>query len=440
MRELHLFAGAGGGILGGMLLGHTPVCAVEIEEYPRRVLLQRQRDGVLPRFPIWDDICTFDGRDWRGRVDVVCGGFPCQDISAAGKGAGLAGERSGLWSEMARVVSEVRPRYVFVENSPLLVSRGLDVVLGDLAALGYDARWGVVGAHNAAAPHKRDRIWIVGHANGHGQPDMPVDAAVEGLRGHLSDDPSQRRGTRWGGDLIQAVRGNENSHFRMWQTPVADDAVNREAGKWNSRGEPKLSAQVKLLPAPTASTGGPEPEGKTGRKLATVVGGGLNPPWVEWLMNWPINWTSTQEIESDDFKRWQKASTTNVLVGGAGLLPLWFYREPAQAPQGSRHGEQCEIEYRVPLCELPRQDACNGEVGGTQQGSSVLELRSGVHLSESEAKALQSDLWQQDGMEITRTAKGVMNRVDRLKAIGNGQVPLCAAMAWTILSGMDEGE
>jgi len=152
-------------------------------------------------------------------------------------------------------------------------------------------------------------------------------------------------------------------------------------------------------------------------------------------MNWPINWTSTQEIESDDFKRWQKASTTNVLVGGAGLLPLWFYREPAQAPQGSRHGEQCEIEYRVPLCELPRQDACNGEVGGTQQGSSVLELRSGVHLSESEAKALQSDLWQQDGMEITRTAKGVMNRVDRLKAIGNGQVPAVAALAWRILGG-----
>jgi len=165
MRELHLFAGAGGGILGGMLLGHTPVCAVEIEEYPRKVLLQRQRDGILPRFPIWGDICTFDGRDWRGRVDVVCGGFPCQDISAAGKGAGLAGERSGLWSEMARVVSEVRPRYVFVENSPLLVSRGLDVVLGDLTALGYDCRWGIIGAYQAGAPHKRDRCWILANSN-----------------------------------------------------------------------------------------------------------------------------------------------------------------------------------------------------------------------------------------------------------------------------------
>ena len=104
MNELALFAGAGGGILAGHLLGWRTVCAVEIEDYPRRVLLQRQADGFLPRFPIWDDITTFDGKPWRGRVDVISGGFPCQDISAAGKGDGLDGERSGLWREMARVV------------------------------------------------------------------------------------------------------------------------------------------------------------------------------------------------------------------------------------------------------------------------------------------------------------------------------------------------
>ena len=124
MNELALFAGAGGGILGGHLLGWRTVCAVEIEDYPRRVLLARQRDGILPRFPIWDDIKTFDGTEWRGRVDVVSGGFPCQDISAAGKGAGLAGSRSGLWAEMARVIGEVQPACVWVENSPMLVIRG----------------------------------------------------------------------------------------------------------------------------------------------------------------------------------------------------------------------------------------------------------------------------------------------------------------------------
>jgi DNA (cytosine-5)-methyltransferase 1 len=165
MRELHLFAGAGGGILGGMLLGHTTVCAVEWDKHARQCLLARQRDGCLPSFPIWDDVQTFDGKPWRGRVDVVCGGFPCQDISAAGRGAGIDGARSGMWHHMARIVGEIRPAYVFVENSPMLTSRGLGRVLGDLAAMGYDAAWGVLGAVHAGAPHKRDRLWVVAHAN-----------------------------------------------------------------------------------------------------------------------------------------------------------------------------------------------------------------------------------------------------------------------------------
>ena len=160
MRELALFAGAGGGILGGKLLGWRTVCAVEIDPYCRSVLLARQRDGMLDPFPIWDDVRTFDGARWRGHVDVVSGGFPCQDISAAGRGAGIEGERSGLWVEMARIIREVRPRFAFVENSPMLTSRGLGTVLGDLAEMGLDARWGVLGAHHAGLPHRRERIWI----------------------------------------------------------------------------------------------------------------------------------------------------------------------------------------------------------------------------------------------------------------------------------------
>jgi len=162
MNELALFAGAGGGILGGKLLGWRTVCAVEWEPYPASVLCARQNDGLLPHFPIWDDVQTFDGKPWRGIVDVVSGGFPCQDISAAGKGAGIDGERSRMWSHMARVVGEVRPQYVFVENSPMLVTRGLERVLGDLTALGYDTKWTVMGAVDVGANHQRDRIWIVG--------------------------------------------------------------------------------------------------------------------------------------------------------------------------------------------------------------------------------------------------------------------------------------
>jgi DNA (cytosine-5)-methyltransferase 1 len=166
---MELFAGAGGGIYGALLLGHTPVCAVEIVAKNRELLLQRQRDGVFPRFPVWDDVRTFEGLPWRGVVDVVSGGFPCTDISAAGKGAGIDGEQSGLWREMARIVREVRPRYVFVENSPMLITRGLGRVLGDLAAIGYDCRWTCLSAADCGAPHERDRIWILGaDSNGPG--------------------------------------------------------------------------------------------------------------------------------------------------------------------------------------------------------------------------------------------------------------------------------
>jgi len=169
MNELALFAGAGGGILGGKLLGWRTVCAVEWEPYPASVLCARQNDKILAPFPIWDDVCTFDGKPWRGIVDVVSGGFPCQDISSAGGGAGITGSRSGLWKEMARIIGEVRPQYAFIENSPMLTLRGLDTVLCDLASMGFDANWGVVSAADVGAPHLRERIWIVANANGAGR-------------------------------------------------------------------------------------------------------------------------------------------------------------------------------------------------------------------------------------------------------------------------------
>ncbi|HDR9358159.1 TPA: DNA cytosine methyltransferase [Burkholderia vietnamiensis] len=169
MNELALFSGAGGGILGGRLLGWRTVCAVERDAYAAQVLAQRQNDRALEPVPIWSDVETFDGRPWRGIVDIVSGGFPCQDISSSGRKQGLAGERSGLWVEMARIVREVGPRYVFVENSSELLHRGLGDVLGDLAGMGFDARWGVVGGAECGAPQARSRIWIVADSHGFGR-------------------------------------------------------------------------------------------------------------------------------------------------------------------------------------------------------------------------------------------------------------------------------
>lgn len=200
MRELALFAGAGGGILGGKLLGWRTVCAVEVNPYCRSVLLARQRDGMLDPFPIWDDVRTFDGTRWRGHVDVVSGGFPCQDISTAGKGAGIDGERSGLWGEMARIICEVRPRHAFVENSPALTSRGLHRVLGDLAEMGFDAEWGVLGADDCGAPHQRKRIWILATDT-----NVRAGSAEQERKHERAEEPAGSGARRMGSPVAAAV-------------------------------------------------------------------------------------------------------------------------------------------------------------------------------------------------------------------------------------------
>ena len=153
-----LFAGIGGFSLGLERAGMKCKWQVEIEPYARAVLKKH-----WPEVPKHDDVRTFPPQgDYS--VDLICGGFPCQDISLAGKGAGLAGARSGLWYEFARIIGDIRPRYVVVENVAALLNRGMGTVLGDLSSLGYDAEWHVVPASAVGAPHRRDRVWIVANA------------------------------------------------------------------------------------------------------------------------------------------------------------------------------------------------------------------------------------------------------------------------------------
>jgi len=194
MNELALFAGAGGGILSGHLLGWRTVCAVERDAYAAQVLAQRQNDGILRPFPIWSDVCSFDGKPWRGIVDVVSGGFPCQDISSAGKGAGIDGARSGMWREMARIVGEVRPGFAFVENSPLLVGRGAAMVIGDLAEMGYDCQWCIVSASDCGAPHQRERFWLVANSGHKGVRERRITQSITEKEGSaLADTHSAQR-------------------------------------------------------------------------------------------------------------------------------------------------------------------------------------------------------------------------------------------------------
>lgn len=162
LKVLDLFSGIGGFSLGlERTGGFETVAFCEIEEFPRKVLRKH-----WPEVPIYDDVRTLTAAQLERdgiSVDVICGGFPCQDISPAGKGAGINGGRSKLWFEFDRLIREVRPQIVLIENSGRLRSRGLDRVLYSLAERGYDAEWATIPAAAVGAPHWRDRIWIIAY-------------------------------------------------------------------------------------------------------------------------------------------------------------------------------------------------------------------------------------------------------------------------------------
>jgi len=385
VNELALFAGAGGGILGGHLLGWRTICAVEWDAYAASVLVQRQNDGCLPPFPVWDDVQTFDGRPWRGRVDVVSGGFPCQDISAAGKGAGIDGERSGMWGHMARIVGEVRPRFVFVENSPMLVGRGLTRVLGDLTSLGYDARWGIVGAHHVAAPHKRDRIWIVGNSDSNGKPVEPFHDEAPELQENVAESENKRlvRRQRVQGDDAskgKSRRGEQRGsrdNARLQDVADSDGSGSRENLQQSElRTERALQSSRHSGKAEQAEAG-QEPQGK--ETVSNPDGKGSSRGLQDKRFD-----KEGREVEG--FRSIAKCSFRR--EGGRDLL--WW---PTESDLGR---------------ELPDGMANRVDINGTdtQRG-------------------------------ISRVGKNIPNRIGRLTCIGNGQVPQCAALAWKILSGQD---
>lgn len=167
LNGLDLFSGYGGISLG--LRDYVrPVAYCEIEPYAQGILLSRMADGSLANAPIWDDVETLDGRPFRGEVDIITAGFPCQDISTAGTGEGLEGRRSGLFREVVRLAKQIQPTFLFLENVPAIRTRGLDEVVRELTSLGYDLRWTMLSAADVGAPHKRLRWFCLGYSDHEG--------------------------------------------------------------------------------------------------------------------------------------------------------------------------------------------------------------------------------------------------------------------------------
>lgn len=335
MREMHLFAGAGGGILGGMLLGHVPVCAVEIDKYCRRVLQARQDDGSLPPFPIYEDVKTFDGQPWRGLVDVVAGGFPCQPFSCAGKQLGTADPRH-LWPEMARIIEEVRPRYVFAENVSLAA---FAEPWRDLRGLGYRVPPAIcVSASDVGAPHLRKRWWL------------------------LATDTKHTRQASWQ-DVESSASERAQSRLDGKTGQVADAESHTK--------RPRLREGQQT--------------GIRGRRPGHSSG------------------------EAD----------TNTDSGGLKEF-------------GERHS-QPETGQQAPC----RHDA-DGLCAPTHaDGTRLAERQINSSNARQELAAIIGAGWWATEPNVGRVVNGLASRVDRLKALGNGQVPLTAATAWQLLMEAD---
>ncbi len=205
LNGLDLFSGIGG-ISLALRDWVQPVAYCEIERYAQAVLLQRMADNDIARAPIWDDVTSLTG-SMLPNIDIVYGGFPCQDISVAGNGAGLEGKRSGLYFEIVRLCRELRPRFIFLENVPAITVRGLDRVLLELTALGYDSRWTIVSANELGAPHIRERWFLLAHANSFGIRNESIEQSKFQNKTELVNigedtDSESRRRSLWraGGD------------------------------------------------------------------------------------------------------------------------------------------------------------------------------------------------------------------------------------------------
>lgn len=167
LNGLSLFSGIGG-LDVALSEWVKPIAYCEIDPYCQGVLLSRMADESLCNCPIWDDVKTLEGNIFKGAIDIIYGGFPCQDISVAGHGKGLAGERSGLFYEIIRLCSEINPRFIFLENVPAITVRGGTEVVREIASLGYDCRWCVISAASIGALHKRERWFLLAHAYDNG--------------------------------------------------------------------------------------------------------------------------------------------------------------------------------------------------------------------------------------------------------------------------------
>ena len=329
-NTMHLFAGGGGGILGDLILGHTPIVAVEWGKYACKVLRERVQDGWFEGMHVYEgDVRLFNPSEYAGRVDCIHAGFPCQDISVAGKQAGVGEDtRSGLYREVLRIADVVRPSELFMENVSAILSNGLGVVLADLSARGYSARWICLRASDVGANHHRDRWWLLARK-------AMANTTGERVRGRKRD--------------IHQTDGRQNGKLCEQFIRAGSESENMA----DSESEQNRRRVIEQL----------QPDTFAGCKI-------------------PSN-TASERLERRDL------------------------REPAQEISRLRESMRTEQTNGKSKCSM----------GGMDNGLAVKSYSG----------------WWEVEPDVGRTTLDNKDRSSQLKALGNGQVPLQMAVAYSIL-------
>lgn len=237
LNGLDLFSGIGG-LSVAVSPWVLPRAYCENDPYAQAVLLSRMRDGALPWAPIWDDVRSLSGRMVPKPIDIVYGGFPCQDVSDAGPRVGVEGKRTRLVDQLLRLVEEIHPAFVFLENVPGIRRRGADAVTKRLAELRYDCRWTLVSAEETGAPHRRNRwfllaanayslaIWNGREWNKEGDPETSCESFNDGENWPVADSVCIGRGKRrtWPEVWRRLPNALESIHCR-WPKEIPEPAV-----------------------------------------------------------------------------------------------------------------------------------------------------------------------------------------------------------------------
>jgi DNA (cytosine-5)-methyltransferase 1 len=269
LRTISICSGGGGLDIGLELAipGARPICFLEREAYAAAVLVEAMHGGLLAEAPVWSDVTTFRGRPWRGAVDCLVGGIPCQPHSLAGRRGGSGDERD-LWSDARRIIVQARPWVVLIENVPGMLSAGKDEIAGaervrrDLSRLGYQVEGGLFSAEEVGASQERERVFILGVADGHGQHEHRAGIEWQGRRGQSAD----------GGDpLANAGDGRADGEPRNIRRAQSEDQPSQADGA--ERHVRDGGPAVEHTPRIGRREGRPEPELRCGRAAATVSGG-----------------------------------------------------------------------------------------------------------------------------------------------------------------------